>query len=93
MVDILAQYDEKRIKALLDNDENTSRLCFIEKWSRVGAIEIAVNGKYTKETYQIISNLPINDYQLVVRRIQELLSVAQNLTTQDDTATGQTPGL
>jgi protein gp37 len=65
----------------------------IEKWAKIGAIEMVVNGTFTKETYQTISNLPLKDYQLLTKRIQELMFLAQNVTSQNDSSSNDTPGI
>jgi hypothetical protein len=93
METILNSFDNERIQGLLQNDENISRICLIEKWAKIGAIEMVVNGTFTKETYQTISNLPLKDYQLLTKRIQELMFLAQNVTSQNDSSSNDTPGI
>lgn len=93
METILRSFDRERIEGLLKNDEHISRLCFIEKWAKIGAIEMVVNGTFTKDTYQTISNLPLKDYQLLTKRIQELMFLAQNVTSQNDSVSNNTPGI
>lgn len=91
--DILKSYDSEKLKNLLLNDEQTSRMAIIEKWSKIGAIEILTNDRFTKETYDVISNLPLRDYQIVTKRIEELINVARNVTTQLDVKMNEIPGL
>jgi hypothetical protein len=89
--------DEKRVKflegileensidnlyLLLTNDERASRFSLIEKWARAGAMEILIEGKYSIETLNTITQFPLADYQLTVKRIQELVNVIQDITTQ-----------
>lgn len=90
--EILSSYDYIRIKGLLNNDENISRICFIEKWARIGAVDILLSNTYSRTTYTTISNLPIKDYQLLLKRIEELISAGRNLTHQSDNSTNNLPG-
>ena len=89
---ILESYDSEKIIGLLQNDENISRLCLIEKWSRIGAIEIVVGGTFSKKTYETVSNLPISDYQQFTKRVQELIALSNNFTTQDYNTKTELPG-
>jgi hypothetical protein len=93
LIELLNSFNQETIRGILDNDENISRLSIIEKWARIGAIEIVTTNTFSKETYSIISHLPIKDYQLFSKRIQELISLAKNLTNQEDTVSNNTPGL
>jgi len=93
LIEILESQNQETIKGLLSNDENISRICVIEKWARIGAIEIVTSNTFSKETYSIISHLPIRDYQLFSKRIQELISLAKNMTNQTDIVSNNTPGL
>lgn len=93
METILDSYDREIIIGLLNNDENISRISFIEKWARIGSIELVTTGTFTKETYGIISQIPLKDYQLLTKRIQELMNLAQSVTSQNDKSTNETPGL
>jgi len=43
-------------------------------------------------TFTTISNLPVSDYQLLTKRVEELISLAQNFTTQKDKITDNIPG-
>jgi hypothetical protein len=40
----------------------------------------------------VISNLPHQDYQLVLKRIEELVKIGQNLTHQSDNISKDIPG-
>lgn len=90
--EILNSYDYEKIKGLLENNENITRMAIIEKWSKIGAIEILTNSNFSKETYQTISNLPLRDYQLITNRIEELVNIAKNVTTQSVKNNNQIPG-
>jgi len=67
-------------------------MALIEKFARIGALDIAIHGVYTRETYKIISNLPTSDYRLVLRRVDELVRIAQTTTHQSDNLTSNIPG-
>ena len=90
--EILNTYDKVRIQGLLNGDENILRMCFIEKWARIGAVDILLTNTYSRLTYTTISNLPVSDYQLLTKRVEELISLAQNFTTQKDKITDNIPG-
>ena len=89
---IHGMYDKVKLEKLYNGDEETIRMSVIEKYSRIGSVELLINGVYTKETYTTITNLPIEDFQLVTKRVQELIKIAQSVTTQDDTVSESTPG-
>jgi hypothetical protein len=90
--DILNQHDPIIINGLLNNDETISRMCFIEKWSRIASTDLLLNGVYNRVTYSTISNLPYTDFQLVMKRTEELIALGQKITYQKDNITNNTPG-
>lgn len=90
--EILNSYDQVRINGLLNNDENISRMCLIEKWARIGAVDILLTNTYSRLTYTTISNLPIKDYQLLMKRMEELINAGRNLTYQSDNSSNNIPG-
>lgn len=90
--EILNSYDQTRINGLLNNDENISRMCLIEKWARIGAVDILLTNTYSRLTYTTISNLPIKDYQLLMKRMEELINAGRNLTYQSDNSSNNIPG-
>ena len=91
--EILTSYDDKIIKGLLENDENISRICFIEKWARIAATDILLTNVYSRETFTTISNLPIRDYQLLLKRTEELIISGRNLAIQSNNVSNDIPGL
>jgi len=93
LVEILNNLNQERLRGILENNENISRISLIEKWARIGAIEIVTTNTFTKETYSLISQLPIKDYQLFSKRIQELIKLAKNMSNQEDSFSNNTPGL
>ena len=93
LLGLLKNLNQDRFRGLMENDENVSRLSIIEKWAKIGAIEIVTTNTFSKETYSLISQLPIKDYQLFSKRIQELIKLAKNVSNQEDTFSNNTPGL
>lgn len=91
--DILNQYDPIVISGLINNDESISRMCFIEKWARIASVDLLLNGVYSRSTYTTISNLPYTDFQLVMKRTEELIALGQKITYQKDNITNNTPGV
>lgn len=89
---ILDSHNPQRIQGLLKNDEDICRLSLIEKWSRIGAVEIVVGGTFSKNTYETVSKLPISDYQQFTKRVQELISLSNNFTSQDYNSKTELPG-
>jgi hypothetical protein len=68
-------------------------MSFIEKWARIAAVDILLTNTYSRLTYTTISNLPIKDFQLLSKRVEELVTAGRNLTYQSNTITDSTPGL
>lgn len=93
MDDILSLYDKSNLEKLLNNDLEYSRWATIEKWARITATEILLDQKYSKETFLTISNLPISDYKLVIRRSNELIRIITDVTTEAEADTSKIPGV
>jgi hypothetical protein len=92
LTEILDTYDKDRIEGLLNGDENVLRMCLIEKWARIAAVDILLTNTYSRLTYTTISNLPIKDYQLLMKRVEEMVDAGRNLTYQSNIITDNTPG-
>ena len=92
LTEILNEYDDVRIKGLLNGDQNTLRMCLIEKWARIAAVDILLTNTYSRLTYTTISNLPIKDYQLLMKRVEEMVMAGRNLTYQSDNSSSNIPG-
>lgn len=88
---IIDHYGRSRILNLSNNDNHSSRLSHIERLSRNGSIEILTMGVFKPETYYQISNLPKTDYDLVSKRIQELIRIGQRVTIQNETISENIP--
>lgn len=93
MDDILKSYNKENLKKLLNNDYEYSRWATIEKYSRIASSEIVLDGKYSKKTFKIISNLPLSDYKLVIKRTKELVKILQEVTTETEQDTSKIPGV
>ena len=79
---ILVDNDVDSLYRLITNDEVTNRFALIEKWARVAAMEMLIDGKYTIDTLNAITQLPLADYQMIVKRTQELVGIISDITTQ-----------
>lgn len=92
MCDIIEHYGKVRLINLMNNDEHTSRISHIERLSRTGSIEILTKGLYNEDTYRQITNLPKTDFDLVTKRVEELINIGRGVTTQKDITTDNIPG-
>lgn len=81
---VIASYPKRRIQGLLNNDEEVCRMAIIEKYSRIAALEGIISGRYTFETYQKVTNFPIADYQLFVKRTKEIIDEIKALVSQSE---------
>jgi hypothetical protein len=77
---------------MLSGDENILRMCLIEKWARIAAVDILLTNTYSRLTYTTISNLPIKDFQLLSKRVEEMVKAGRNLTFQSDNSSNNIPG-
>lgn len=93
LFEIYKSYDQTKLKGLLENDPQISRLSLIEKWSRIGAIDILLTGVFSRNTYTVIINLPVKDYQLAMKRVEELVKLGKEMTYQTEDVTDNLPGL
>lgn len=93
MEDIISTYDKSNLEKLLNNDIEYSRWATIEKWARIASTEILINQKYSIQTFSTISNLPISDYKLVIRRSKELIKIITDITTEAEADTSKIPGV
>ena len=90
--EILETYDKDRIEGLLKGDQDVLKRCLIEKWARIAATDILLTNTYSRLTFTTISNLPIKDYQLLMKRVEEMVEAGRNLTYQSNIITDNTPG-
>ena len=92
LIDVFNSYDKAVLDGLMNNDEDINRMALIEKYARIGALDIAIHQVFSRDTYRVISNLPTEDYKLILRRIDELVKIAQTTTYQEDNLTSNIPG-
>jgi hypothetical protein len=90
---ILAEYDSHQLYNLLTNDPQTVRFAMIEKWARQAAMEILIFGKYGVDTLNTITQFPMADYRLVVKRVQEIVNMITDISTQSAALASGVPGL
>lgn len=91
--EIYNSYDTLKLEGLLNNDYNISRMCSIEKWARIGSTDILLNNVFARQTYTTIINLPLKDYQLVMKRIEEIILQNKNITYQKNIISENIPGI
>lgn len=91
--DVLAQHNPQHLLNLLNNDPQTARFAMIEKWARQGAMEILIFDKYSIETLNTVTQFPLADYQLYVKRVQEITTMIREITTQAATLASGVAGL
>ena len=92
LTEILNTYDKNRIDGLLSGDQDILKRCLIEKWARIASTDILLTNTYSRLTFTTISNLPIKDYQLLMKRVEEMVEAGRNLTYQSNKITDNTPG-
>jgi hypothetical protein len=93
MDNILKTHSTENLDKLLNNDYEYSRWAIIEKLAREASVEILLYHQYSSETFVKISNLPISDYKLVIRRCKELVKVITDLTAEAEADTSKIPGV
>ncbi len=93
LTEILDSYDKDRIEGLLNGNQEVLKRCLIEKWARIAAVDILLTNTYSRLTFTTISNLPIKDYQLLMKRVEEMVTAGRNITFQSDNVTDNIPGL
>jgi protein gp37 len=67
-------------------------MCFIEKWARIAAVDILLTNVFSRLTFTTISNLPIKDYQLLMKRVEEMVDTGRKTTYQSNKITDNIPG-
>ena len=90
---ILAEYDSHQLYNLLINDPQTVRFATIEKWARQAAMEILIFERYGVDTLNTITQFPMADYRLVVKRVQEIVNMITDISSQSAALASGVPGL
>ena len=93
MDDILKLHNTDNLQKLLQNDLEYSRWATIERLARKVSTEVLLDGKYSKHTFEIISNLPIVDYKLIIRRSKELINIINETIAEAEMDTSKIPGV
>jgi hypothetical protein len=93
MEEILKSHNPESLQKLVQNDTEYCRWATIEKLSRRGAVEILLDGKYSKETFNIISNLPTFDFKLIMKRAKELITIINENVNDSEIDMSKTPGV
>jgi hypothetical protein len=93
MENILKKQNNENLQKLLNNDSDYSRWATVEKFSRKAAVEILLEGRYSKETFSIISNLPVVDFKLVMKRTKELIKTINETITESEMDTSKISGV
>ncbi len=65
----------------------------IEKLARKASSEVLLDGRYSNDTFQTISNLPIVDYKLIIRRSKELIKIINDTIAEAEMDTSKIPGV
>ena len=90
---ILDQHNIDDLNKLLINDPEYTRWAIIELLSRKASIEIAIDGKYSTDTFETISNLPTVDFKLILKRTKELINIINDVNTDVEMDTSKIPGV
>ncbi len=93
MENILKSHNFENLQKLQQNDFEYCRWATIEKFSRLAAVEILLDGKYSKETFTTVSNLPVNDFKLIMKRTKELIKTINDTIIESDVDTSKIPGV
>lgn len=90
---IIKEIGKTHIEKLLIGDYNTCRLAEIEKWAREAVAEMLTIGQYKTETFKTISSLPLEDYELILKRTKELYDIYTNIKIELETKESKIPGI
>lgn len=93
MENILKSHNPDNLLKLQQNDFEYCRWATIEKLSRLAAVQILLDGRYSKETFSTASNLPINDFKLMMKRTKELIKTINDTIIESDVDTSKIPGI
>lgn len=93
MEKILKSHNSENLQKLQQNDFEYCRWATIEKLSRIAAVEILLEGRYSKETFLTISNLPVSDFKLIMKRTKELITTINDTIIESDVDTSKISGV
>jgi len=90
---IFKSHNSDNLQKLLQNDLEYSRWATIERLARKVSTEVILDGKYSEHTFETISNLPIVDYKLIIRRSKELINIINETIAEAEMDTSKIPGV
>lgn len=90
---ILKTHNIENLQKLLNNDFDYSRWSTIEKLARQASVEILLDGKYSKETFITMSNLPVVDFKLIMNRTKELIRNINDTVNESEMDMSKIPGV
>lgn len=93
LIKIRSQQNQEKIERLYNNEEKAVREAIIENLSRKAATELIIDNRWSKKTYNKISNLPLSDFKIALTRIEELIENAKNVTNQSNKISDDIAGL
>lgn len=93
LIKIRSQQNQEKIERLYKNEEKAVREAIIENLSRKAATELIIDNRWSKKTYNKISNLPLSDFKIALTRIEELIENAKNVTNQSNKISDDIAGL
>lgn len=93
MDEIISFHGIENLNSLLNNDPDYSRWATIEMVSKKASVELMIDGRYSKETFFKMSHLPIVDFKLTLKRIQELVKNIDKIVKDTDLGNTNIPGV
>jgi hypothetical protein len=93
MDEIISFHGIENLNSLLNNDPDYSRWATIEMVSKKASLELMIDGRYSKETFFKMSHLPIVDFKLTLKRIQELVKNIDKIVKDTDLGNTNIPGV
>jgi len=90
---ILKTHNVENLQKLLNNDFDYCRWSTIEKLARQAAVEILLDGKYSKGTFITMSNLPVVDFKLIMNRTKELIRNINDTVNEAEMDMSKIPGV
>ena len=93
MDEIILSHGLENLNSLLNNDPEYSRWSTIEMISKKASLELMIDCRYSKKTFFKMSHLPIVDFKLTLKRIQELVRNIDKLVKDTDLGNTNIPGV
>lgn len=90
---IIEEIGKDFIQKFCEGEYETCRLAAIEKYARESAMDILLYGQYSKETFKIVSHLPLEDYKLILKRSKELVDKFSQIKLEAETIESKIPGM